>query len=69
MELTREEVIARLRRQIADRGSQQDWARAAGVSPTYLGDVLKGRRVPGDRILLALGVQRVERFVSLEAQS
>lgn len=68
VELTMEELLDRLRAQVQQRGSQQAWAAAAGVSPQYVHDVLCRRRGPGASILAALGVQRVVRFVT-EARS
>ncbi|MEO9787543.1 MAG: transcriptional regulator [Aurantimonas coralicida] len=48
-----------LRQACADAGSQQAWATANGVSPQYVGDVLLGRREPGDKILDGLGVRKI----------
>lgn len=58
--MTREQVLALLRRECARAGSQAKWARAHGLSPSYVADVLSGTRdlVPG-RLLEALGVERV----------
>ena len=63
LELTREEVVARLRAACA-ASSQTAWARAHGVSGQYVSDVLHGRRSPGAPILAGLGVVRVERYVA-----
>lgn len=40
-------------------GEQQIVARALGVSPQYLCDVLNGRREPGAKLLKGLGYRRV----------
>lgn len=40
-------------------GSQVALAQEMGVSPTYLGDVIHGRKEPGKKILDALGLKRV----------
>ncbi len=54
--LTRLEVVAELRRSCTRAGSQQSWAKAHGVSPAYVSDVLTGRRDPGGKILAPLGL-------------
>lgn len=49
-----------LLRQACDAsGSQQAWAQEHGVSPQYVGDVLLGRREPGDKILDGLGLRKI----------
>ncbi len=45
-------------RERAQQTSQLKLARELGVSPTYLNDVLKGRREPGEKILAGLGLRR-----------
>ena len=55
--MTADDVRAKLRANID--GSQASSAKAHGVSPAYLSDVLNGRREPGEAILSALGLTRV----------
>lgn len=43
---------------IQDGGQQKDLAKALGVSPSYLSDVMNGRREPGPMILSRLGLRR-----------
>jgi hypothetical protein len=43
-------------------GSQQAAALEWGVSPALLSAVLKGRRAPGGKLLLALGFRREVRY-------
>lgn len=50
----RELIVQRLR-----GATQKDWAESHDMSPTYLSDVLVGRREPGDKILTALKLERV----------
>lgn len=69
VELTQEEVVERLRRRVAERGSQHAVAVEAGVSPQHVSDVLLGRRDIGPAVLALLGVQRVTRFVATGARS
>lgn len=35
------------------------WAREHDISPAYVSDVLHRRREPGEKILTALGIERV----------
>lgn len=44
-------------------GSQAKWARAHGLSPQTLSDVLNAKSQPSDALLAALGLRRVVRFV------
>ena len=46
----------------AAAGSQREWAKANGISPQYLTDILKGRRQPNDRIARCIGWRRVVAF-------
>ena len=55
--LTLEKVRARLRARV--NGAQGVWARANGIAPAYVSDVLNGRREPGKRMLEALGLKRL----------
>jgi len=45
------EVRGDLARRVAEAGSQRAVAKMAGVSDSYLADVLRGRRTPGPAIL------------------
>ncbi|GGD87305.1 hypothetical protein GCM10011390_02520 [Aureimonas endophytica] len=40
-------------------GSRAAWCREVGLSPSYVGDVVSGRRAPGETMLTALGLRRV----------
>lgn len=57
--LTQEDVITRLRAAIDDAGSQASFAEKHGISLQYVNDVVRGRREPGQKILDALGIERV----------
>lgn len=57
--LSNSEVLAALREAVTTAGSQRTYASRIGVSQAYLGDVLHGRRHPGDRVLSALGLKRI----------
>jgi transcriptional regulator with XRE-family HTH domain len=43
---------------VQTKGSQTSAAQAWGVSKQYLSDILQGRRLPGPKLLKALGVRR-----------
>lgn len=40
-------------------GNQSAWAKSLGISQSYVADVLRGRQPPGDKIIAALGIERV----------
>lgn len=52
-------VITTLRREVKAAGSQKALAKSMGVSNTYLCEVLAGRKEPGEKILVPLGIERV----------
>ena len=60
--MTRETFQKHLRRSLKQHANQKEAARAWGVSPQYLSDVLRGHREPGPRLLEALGLRRVVEF-------
>ena len=60
--LTEHELIERLRDAVNRAGSQKDFAQRHGLSEQYLSDVLRSRREPGQKILDALGLERVVRY-------
>lgn len=64
--LTNAEVLAALREAVDAAGSQRTYAASIGVSQAYLGDVLHGRRHPGERVLSALGLRRITVIAALE---
>jgi Helix-turn-helix len=45
------------------QGSQAAAAAAWGISKPYLSDILHGRRLPGPKLLKALGVRREVRYL------
>lgn len=51
-------VVARLRKSCNAAGGQSAWAEKHGISPQYVSDVLKSRRLPGDKITQALGLEK-----------
>lgn len=59
--------IDELREACKAAGGQSAWAKANGVSPQYVSDVLRGKP-PGDAILSALGIERVYRRVLTEEE-
>lgn len=53
------EVYERLHAAIAELGGQQAFAKKHGFSSAYISDVVRNRRDLSDRLLMALGVERV----------
>lgn len=51
-----------LRRFLDTFDTQQAAAKQMGVAPSYLSDVARGRREPGEKILAALGLKRVIQY-------
>lgn len=57
--LTVRQVQTMLAAACSEAGSQKAWAKRHGISNSYVNNVLRGWRGPGDDILGALGLQRV----------
>lgn len=57
--MDKDQLLKMLARACKRSGSQANWAKAHGVSAAYVSDVLAGRRESGDKVLAALGVERV----------
>lgn len=56
--LTIEGVIARLQKSVNAAGGQKAWAEKRGISLAYVNDVLHHRKLPGDKITRALGLEK-----------
>lgn len=52
------DAAKRLREVISKEGSQLDAAAKLGIAPSYLGDLLHGRRKFSDAVLGKLGLRR-----------
>ena len=57
------EVYARLRRECKAAGGQTAWATLHGLSAGYVSDVLNARKAPSQRVLAALNLVEVVRYV------
>jgi hypothetical protein len=57
--MTADEVRVLLREACRKAGSQSAWAEEHNVSGSYVSDLVHGRREPGDKVLAALGLERV----------
>lgn len=57
--LTKSQLIDVLRHAVEASGSQKAFADQHALSEQYVGDVLHGRRDPGQKILAALGYERL----------
>lgn len=53
-----DQVLAMLKDRV-EGGTQKDFAAQCGVSAPYLHDMLKGRREIGDKVLEAIGIERL----------
>ena len=56
---TQQDVVDNLARMVEAAGAQKYVADGYGVSPTYLNDVLAGRKPPGKTLLKAMGLRIV----------
>ena len=65
--ITQAELIALLREQ-APPGKQEQWSNDHDIQPSYVSDVLRGRRDPGKSILAALGYERVVLYQKVDKQ-
>jgi transcriptional regulator with XRE-family HTH domain len=63
--MTETEIRKLLREACAATGSQAAFARVAGVTPAYIGDILAGKRRPAGPVLRALGVREKPREYEL----
>jgi hypothetical protein len=54
------EVIDLVWSKVAEAGSMRALARKWGVTPSYVSDLLGGRRSPGPMILNPLGLKRID---------
>lgn len=66
---TVEQLILYMQMQIALAGSQKAFAKQCGISEQYLTDILKLRREPGEKILKALGWNRVVMYTMVDKGS
>lgn len=57
--MTLQELLCRIDKEVYLYGSQAAAAKAWGVSPQYLSDILHGRREPGEGLLLRWGFRKV----------
>lgn len=62
-EHTEDDVRAMLAKLREEAGGTRALATSLGLSPSYVSDVLNGRRGPGPDFLKALGMRRVVRYV------
>jgi hypothetical protein len=60
--LTRRAVSELLSEQCAASGSMTAWGKRYGFSAGFVSDVIRRRREPSERLLLALGLRRVDAF-------
>lgn len=56
-------VVRRLREYVTACGNGAAAARAIGISPQYLSDILSGYRAPSERVCHRLGLRRMVVYV------
>lgn len=59
-------VLELLRREVEASGSQEAFAEKADVSQQYVGDILRGQRTPGKKILDAVGLEKHVVYIKKE---
>lgn len=57
--MTEDQVYQLLIETIRQAGGQRAFAQRIGVTPSYINDVVNKRRLMSDRILAAIGIERV----------
>lgn len=57
--MTIDQVRLLLEAQCRKAGSQTAWAAANGISLSHVSNVINGRDLPGDKVLDALGLERL----------
>lgn len=62
------EVYILLNNAVHAAGTQKAFAERAGITATYLHDVLNGRRDPGPKILKALSLRKVTRYERIKTE-
>lgn len=68
MKLTKPQVMKRLRAECAQWGNLSAFARDAGLSHSFVSNVLAGRREPSQTLLSAIGIKKsVKRVVTYTA--
>lgn len=60
--MTSDDVRRMIAKQAEDVGSVSLWAKRHGVSQAYVAHVLNGRQEPGQKLLEALGIERVTTY-------
>jgi hypothetical protein len=60
--MTIDQVRSLIARKCKEFDSQRDAAEAWGVSESYLSEVLKGKQLPGPKILDALGLEHIDKY-------
>jgi len=59
IDLTESQILEILRNECVEAGSQRAWADKHNLAPSFVNDVLKGKRGVTERILDALGYEYV----------
>ena len=57
-----QELIELVRQFVKDCGTQANAAKKLGVSQPYIGELLRGSRLPGPKVLKAMGFRKVTSY-------
>lgn len=64
--MTSDEFIVWLHKEVESYGSQKALADSVGVSRSYICDILKGRREPGEAMLKRLGIRKTVHYTQIQ---
>jgi hypothetical protein len=53
------EIVQLLRAEVKEAGSQEAWAKKAGIDRSFVNKVLHGTKQPTKKMILALGLRKV----------
>lgn len=65
-EMTERDLLLYIKQMVEEAGTQKQIANQLQISEQYLDDILSRRRKAGKRVLAALGIRQVKRFVFTE---
>jgi hypothetical protein len=67
--MTYEQFKEQMKRQKKKYKTWAAWAKEIDVSTAYISDVWKGRRDPGEKLLKAMGLERVVEYRAIRKES
>ena len=61
-EMTYDQVLQLIERKVRAMGSQKEAAQTWGITEAYLSQILNRVKMPGQKILDALGIEHVDKY-------